>query len=200
MHATRIKHLGQALIACVTLATTAVVADEDSGILDVPLRTIDGEETTLSAYEGKAMLIVNVASKCGLTPQYEGLEAIHRKFSEQGFTVLAFPCNQFGRQEPGTPAQIVEFCQTNYDVTFPLFEKIEVNGKERHPLYEKLAGEDSPFPGNIKWNFGKFLVSPDGAIVSRFEPGVKPESKEVVSAIEGLLAQNGASSDEAAQE
>lgn len=193
----KLFNLATIVAACALLNTTAILAEETDHLLEIPLRTLDGEETNLGALDGKAMLIVNVASRCGLTPQYEGLEALHRKYADQGFTVLGFPCNQFGRQEPGSPAQILEFCQTNYDVTFPLFEKIEVNGAGRHPLYEQLAGESSPFPGNIKWNFGKFLLSPDGSIVRRFEPGVKPDSEEVVSAIETLLAQNGpADSDE----
>ena len=131
---------------------------------------------------------MNVASKCGLTPQYKGLEAIHEKFKDKGFTVLGFPCNQFLSQEPGTNEEIKQFCSSKYNVTFPLFDKIDVNGTKRHPLYVALAGKDSPFPGDIKWNFGKFLIGRDGKILKRFEPKTTPDSKEVTEAIEAALA------------
>lgn len=159
-----------------------------TSLLDIPVKDIDGKETALHAYKGKVMLIVNVASKCGLTPQYKALEAIHEKYKDKGFTVLGFPCNQFRGQEPGTNEQIKQFCSTEYNVTFPLFDKIEVNGPKRHPLYVALAGPESPYPGDIKWNFGKFLVGRDGKIIKRFEPPTKPDSPEVVQAIEAALA------------
>jgi glutathione peroxidase len=157
-------------------------------LYDIPVKDIDGKETTLKNYQGKVLLIVNVASKCGLTPQYKALESIYEKYKGQGFTVLGFPCNQFRGQEPGTNEEIKQFCSSKYNVTFPLFDKLEVNGANRHPLYVALAGEDSPFPGNIKWNFGKFLVGRDGKILKRFEPQTTPDSPQVVEAIQTALA------------
>ena len=159
-----------------------------SALYDVPLRNIDGKDTSLKQYKGKVLLVVNVASKCGLTPQYAALEAIYKKYRDQGFTVLAFPCNQFNGQEPGSNAEIKEFCTSKFDVSFPLFDKINVNGEQRHPLYVALAGKNSPFPGDIKWNFGKFLIGRDGKILQRFEPAVKPDAPEVTKAIENALA------------
>jgi glutathione peroxidase len=155
---------------------------------DIPVKDIDGKETSLKAYQGKVLLIVNVASKCGYTKQYKALEAIYEKYKDKGFVVLAFPCNQFKRQEPGTNEQIKQFCSDSYGVTFPLFDKIEVNGPNRHPLYVALAGPGSPFPGDIKWNFGKFLISRDGKILKRFEPATVPDAPDVVAAIEAALA------------
>ncbi|HVY71027.1 MAG TPA: glutathione peroxidase [Verrucomicrobiae bacterium] len=164
-----------------------VNAESGKSIYDIPLKDINGKSTSLKAYKGKAVLIVNVASKCGYTPQYTALEALHQKYKGKGFEVLGFPCNQFGHQEPGTSEEIKQFCSTKYNVTFPLFEKIEVNGANRNPLYTTLVGADSPFPGDIKWNFTKILVGPDGKIVKRFESGVKPESAEVAESIESVL-------------
>ena len=157
-------------------------------IYDIPLRDIDGKDTSLKPYQGKVMLIVNVASKCGFTPQYTALEALNQKYKDQGLIVLGFPCNQFAHQEPGTDAEIKQFCSSKYNVTFPMFDKIEVNGANRHPLYVLLAGQESPFPGNIGWNFTKFLVGRDGKILKRFNSPVKPDSTEVTSAIETALA------------
>jgi len=159
-----------------------------ASLQDIPIKDIDGKETSLKAYQGKVLLIVNVASKCGLTPQYKALEAIYGKYKDQGFTVLAFPCNQFNGQEPGTNEQIKQFCSSKYSVTFPIFDKIAVNGPKRHPLYVALAGPQSPFPGDIKWNFGKFLVGRDGQILKRFEPRTVPDALEVTAAIEAALA------------
>jgi glutathione peroxidase len=129
-----------------------------------------------------------VASKCGYTPQYTALESTYEKYRDKGFTVLGFPCNQFGGQEPGTDEEIKQFCSSTYQVTFPLFDKIDVNGKERSALYEVLAGNDSPFPGNIRWNFTKFLIGRDGKILARFDSKVTPDSPEVIKAIETALA------------
>jgi glutathione peroxidase len=157
-------------------------------IYDIPVKDIDGKDTTLAAYKGKVVLIVNVASHCGYTPQYANLEAVYQKYKDQGFVILGFPCNQFGAQEPGTNEEIKQFCTSKYDVTFPLFDKIEVNGTNRHPLYVALAGESSPFPGNIKWNFTKFLIGKDGKIINRFDSKVKPDSPEATAAIEAALA------------
>lgn len=156
---------------------------------DIPLKDIDGKETSLAPYKGKVLLIVNVASHCGFTPQYQGLESVYEKYKDKGLVVLGFPCNQFGAQEPGTSEEIKQFCSSKYNVTFPLFEKIEVNGPNRHPLYVSLAGKESPFPGDIKWNFSKFLVSRDGKILKRFESKAAPESPEVIAAIDAALAQ-----------
>jgi glutathione peroxidase len=155
---------------------------------EVPLRDIDGKETSLKTYSGKVLLIVNVASQCGLTPQYKALESIHRKYSPQGFTVVAFPSNDFGAQEPGTNEEIKQFCSARYNVTFPLFDKIHVKGPGQHPLYKTLTGAGAAFPGDIAWNFGKFLVGRDGKVLARFEPKTKPDSPEVIKALEAALA------------
>jgi glutathione peroxidase len=157
-------------------------------IYDIPLKDIDGNSTTLRPYHGKVLLIVNVASKCGFTPQYAALEVLYQKYKDQGLVVLGFPCNQFGHQEPGTDAEIKQFCTSKYDVTFPMFDKIDVNGPNRNPLYVLLAGQNSPFPGNIGWNFTKFLIGRDGKILNRFPSPVKPDSPEVTHAIETALA------------
>ncbi len=159
-------------------------------LFELPIRTLAGEPSSLGEYRGKVLLLVNVASKCGLTPQYAGLERLQEKYGERGFTVLGFPCNQFMGQEPGSAEEIQEFCSTTYGVSFPLFEKIDVNGAERHPLYARLtevadaAGE----AGDVQWNFEKFLVSADGEVVGRFRPRTEPESAELVAAIEEQLA------------
>ena len=158
-------------------------------LYDIPLKTLHGEPTTLAEHKGKALLLVNVASQCGLTPQYTGLEQLQKTYGEHGFSVLGFPCNQFGGQEPGSAEEIETFCSMNYGVSFPLFEKIEVNGENRHPLYEELTkvadaeGKD----GDITWNFEKFLVSAEGEVVARFRPLVAPDAPELVEAVEGAL-------------
>jgi glutathione peroxidase len=157
-------------------------------IYDIPLKDIDGKDATLKPYAGQVMLIVNVASHCGFTPQYAGLEALYKKYGFQGLVICGFPCNQFGGQEPGSATDIKEFCTAKYNVTFPMFDKLAVNGEHRHPLYVALAGKDSPFPGNIKWNFTKFLIGRDGKIVARFDSKVKPDSDEMTKAIEAALA------------
>ena len=167
---------------------TTLAATAESIIYDIKLKDIDGIDTTLAAYKGKAVLIVNVASKCGFTKQYAGLETTFVKFKDKGFVVLGFPCNQFGGQEPGTNDEIKQFCSSKFGVTFPLFDKIEVNGANRHPLFVALAGKDSPFPGDIKWNFNKFLIGKDGKIVNRFDSKIAPESEELTQAIEAVLA------------
>ncbi|HEY2428615.1 MAG TPA: glutathione peroxidase, partial [Acidimicrobiales bacterium] len=154
-------------------------------LFDIPIRTLDGDATTLAEQKGKALLIVNVASKCGLTPQYAGLERLHEQYGDRGFAVLGFPCNQFMGQEPGSADEIRTFCSTTYGVTFPLYEKIEVNGDDRHPIYGELtqATDAEGKAGDITWNFEKFLVSPDGEVVARFRPQVEPEAPEVLEAI-----------------
>src|SRR4051794_6958717 len=171
-----------------TLLVMSALQMSAASIYDVKVKEIDGKETTLAPYRGKVLLIVNVASKCGLTPQYKALEATFEKYNKQGFQILGFPCNQFAGQEPGSNEQIKQFCSSKYNVTFPLFDKIDVNGAHRHPLYVALAGDQSPYPGNIKWNFGKFLIGKDGKILKRFEPSTTPDSPEVSQAIESALA------------
>jgi glutathione peroxidase len=158
-------------------------------IYDPPLHTLDGASASVGDYRGKTLLMVNVASKCGLTPQYEGLERLQKTYGEKGFTVLGFPCNQFGAQEPGSSEEIATFCSATYGVTFPMFEKVEVNGEGRHPIYDQLTAvaDDEGEAGDIQWNFEKFLVSPTGEIVHRFRPMVDPEAPEVIDAIEANL-------------
>ncbi len=156
---------------------------------DFTLPTLKGEPKALRDYAGHVLLLVNVASKCGLTPQYEGLEALQRRYAGRGFSVLGFPCNQFMGQEPGTPEEIESFCKTTYDVTFPLFAKLDVNGPGRAPLYAHLVASDvGPEPaGDIAWNFGKFLVGRDGTILARFSPKVRPDDAALVAALEKAL-------------
>ncbi|MDF0528360.1 glutathione peroxidase [Tsukamurella sp. 8F] len=155
----------------------------------ISLTTLDGGSASLADYAGNAVLVVNVASKCGLTPQYTGLEALAKKYGDRGLTVLGVPCNQFAGQEPGTADEIATFCSTTYGVTFPLLAKADVNGDDRHPLYAELtqvadAGGEA---GDVQWNFEKFLIAPDHATVTRFRPRTEPESDEVVSAVEAAL-------------
>jgi glutathione peroxidase len=154
-----------------------------------PIRTLQGAATALGDFRGKALLLVNVASKCGLTPQYTQLEALQDKLGPKGFTVIGFPCNQFGGQEPGTPEQIQTFCSNSYGVTFPLMEKIEVNGTGRHPIYRELTqiADTAGQAGDIRWNFEKFVVSADGSKITRFNPKVTPDDPAVIAAIEAGL-------------
>ncbi|MFB8245425.1 glutathione peroxidase [Streptomyces sp. NPDC001046] len=161
-----------------------------SSPLDVEIGALQGGSADLSQYAGRAVLVVNVASKCGLTPQYAGLERLQEQYAGRGFTVLGVPCNQFLGQEPGSSEEIAEFCSATYGVTFPMTEKVDVNGEGRHPLYERLTGfaDAEGHSGDIRWNFEKFLVGRDGQIVARFSPQTEPESPEVVAAIEAQLA------------
>lgn len=170
----------------IPLALAATVQAADLGA--IPFKTIDGKPASLADYKGKVVLVVNTASKCGLTPQYEALEALQKKHAAKGFTVIGFPCNDFGGQEPGTVDEIQTFCRTKYAVSFPLMEKIHVKGPEQHPLYTALTGPEGAFPGEVKWNFGKFLIGRDGKPVARFEPRQAPDSAEVAAAIEKALA------------
>jgi glutathione peroxidase len=159
-------------------------------IYDVPINALDGSPADLHDHEGKAILLVNVASKCGLTPQYTGLEELHERYADRGFTVIGVPCNQFMGQEPGTAEEIATFCSSNYGVTFPLTEKVEVNGDGRHPLYQQLvdvADSADGHTGDIRWNFEKFLIAPGGEVVARFNPAVEPTSDEVVGQVEKAL-------------
>jgi glutathione peroxidase len=157
-------------------------------IYDIPANTLSGEASSLAPFEGKTVLVVNVASKCGLTPQYEGLEKLQKQYEGRGFSVVGFPSNQFAGQEPGTSEEIQTFCSTTYGVTFPLFEKIDVNGDDQHPIYAELnqTADAEGYSGDIRWNFEKFLISPDGS-VQRFAPQTEPEDPALVSAIEATL-------------
>ena len=177
-----------ALIMATLFAATAGADAPAAKIQEIPLKDIDGKATSLKDYNGKVLLIVNVASKCGYTPQYTGLEALHQKYKGQGFSVLGFPCNDFGGQEPDAAEEIKKFCSTKYNVTFPLFEKIHVKGTEQHPLYAALTGKSSPLPGEVKWNFGKFLISKDGKILKRWDSKTTPDDKELTAAVEAALA------------
>ena len=158
-------------------------------IYEAPVRTLSGEPASLADYKGRTLLVVNVASRCGLTPQYEGLERLHERYADRGFSVLGFPSNQFGNQEPGSSEEIATFCSTTYGVTFPMFEKIEVNGDQRHPLYQELVDvpDERGYTGDIRWNFEKFLVSPEGEVVGRFFPPMEPEDERITTAIEQNL-------------
>jgi len=159
-------------------------------IHDLAAKTIDGETKNLGDYAGKVLLVVNVASQCGLTPHYTGLEAVYRRYKDRGFAVLGFPCNQFGAQEPGSETEIAAFCSTKFDVTFPLFAKIEVNGPGRHAVYDFLTRQATQpeGPGDIQWNFAKFVVGKDGVVAARFSPMVEPTAPELIAAIEANLA------------
>lgn len=174
------------IMGCVPMAR----AEETPEVLSYTVKSIDGEDVPLSKYKGKVVLIVNVASRCGLTPQYTALEELHEKYSDKGLAVLGFPCNQFLKQEPGTEAEIKEFCSTKYGVEFDMFSKVEVNGEGKSDLYEFLTSKEKnpEFAGDIKWNFTKFLLSKDGKVVARFEPKVTPDDEKVVKAIEAELA------------
>ena len=157
-------------------------------IYEIEVESLEGEAKTLAEHRGKVLLVVTTASQCGFTPQFAGLEQLYAKYADRGFVVLGFPCNQFGQQEPGSNEQIKEFCSLNYSVTFPLFDKLDVNGEHRHPLYTALAGEKSPFPGNIGWNFEKFIIGKNGEVVARFAPKTEPDALEVTQTIEAELA------------
>ncbi|MEV6169349.1 glutathione peroxidase [Streptomyces sp. NPDC051954] len=159
-------------------------------VLDIDIAALQGGAADLGQYKGKAVLIVNVASKCGLTPQYAGLEKLQEQYADRGFTVLGVPCNQFMGQEPGSSEEIAEFCSATYGVTFPMTEKVEVNGDGRHALYDRLTGfaDAEGHTGDIRWNFEKFLIGRDGRVVARFSPQTEPESAEIVAAVEAQLA------------
>lgn len=158
-------------------------------VSQIPLTTLDGKPTSLAEYADRAVLLVNVASKCGLTPQYAALEQLARDYADRGLTVIGVPCNQFMSQEPGTPEEIATFCSTKYGVTFPLLEKTDVNGADRHPLYAELTKtpDAEGQAGDIQWNFEKFVIAPGGEVVSRFRPRTEPDAPEVVAAIEAVL-------------
>lgn len=178
----------------ITILLTINLASDRKGepmpnnIYDVTVKDMSGNDVSLSKYEGKVLLIVNVASECGYTPQYEGLQKLYEAYKDKGFEILAFPCNDFGGQEPGSNEQIKEFCTSTFGVSFQLFDKIKVLGDEREPLYEKLINNPTTEQGDVKWNFEKFLISKSGDIVARFRTKVEPMSDEVVKAVEEELA------------
>ncbi len=168
---------------------THLASAQTKPLTEIPLKDINGKDTSLKPYAGKVLLIVNVASQCGATPQYAGLESLHKEFGARGLVVLGFPCNDFGAQEPGTAAEIKQFCTTNYKVTFPLFEKVRISeGSEQHPLFTALTGKGSPHPGPVTWNFSKFLVGRDGKVAARFDTGTEPDDSALIKAIEKALA------------
>ena len=166
------------------MSVSAFAAD----LTKIPFNDASGKKTSLKEYQGKVVLVVNLASKCGLTPQYAELEALYRQHQDEGFVVVGFPCNDFGGQEPGTIAEIQKFCKAEYDVTFPVMDKISVKGEEQHPLYQALTGKNGAFPGDVRWNFGKFLIGRDGKPIARFEPKTTPDSPEVTAAVDKALA------------
>lgn len=181
------------LIALLAVASTTIVPAEDKAVpaaLNFKAKTIDGKEVDLSQYKGKVVLVVNVASQCGYTPQYKGLETLYESHKADGLVVLGFPSNQFGKQEPGSDAEIKQFCSSKYDVKFDMFSKVDVNGPKAHPFYQYLTSEESnkPYAGKIGWNFEKFLIGRDGQVVGRFKPGVEPDSDELVGAVKKELA------------
>ena len=190
----RVLALSLAAVALLAVARVAPAADpakKPASVLDFKVKDIDGNDVNLSKYRGEVLLIVNTASQCGYTPQYKNLEAVYEKYKGRGFEVLAFPANEFGHQEPGSDAEIKQFCTGKYSVTFPLFSKIVVKGKGIHPLYQFLTSKDTDpkFAGDIRWNFTKFLVNRKGEVIARFEPADAPESPKVTSQVEKALAE-----------
>ncbi len=178
-----------ALLASTAFAGIAFAAPAAGAPLaDIAAQRIDGSKSTMKDYAGKVLLIVNVASECGYTGQYAGLETLHKLHKDRGLVVMGFPCNQFGKQEPGSNAEIAEFCSKNFSVTFPMFAKVEVKGKGQHPLFAQLTGKSSPHPGDIGWNFEKVLVGRDGKLIARYDAGEEPDSEVLVKAIEAALA------------
>ena len=191
----RLVILTLAALATAVVSRAAFAADGDKkpgSVLDFKVQDIDGKNVDLSKFKGDVLLVVNTASKCGYTPQYKGMEEVYGKYKDKGFTVLAFPANEFGHQEPGADSEIKEFCSSNYKTTFPLFSKIVVKGQGIHPLYQFLTSKDTDpkFAGDIPWNFSKFLVNRKGEVIARFAPGDKPEGEKVTKAIETALAES----------
>ena len=193
-----IRSLLAALAASVTFASPAraeappsndQAPDDPTQVMSFTMERLEGGEEDLSAYQGKVVLIVNTASKCGLTPQYEGLQELYETYKDQGFVILGFPANNFMSQEPGSDEEIAQFCERNYGVTFPMFSKISVKGSDQHPLYAKLTSAPEPIGGDVKWNFQKYLVDPSGHVVAKFSPRTKPLNEQVTGKIEELLQQ-----------
>lgn len=186
------KSLHRSFMLLLMVGMSVSAFGEGASVLDHTMKDIDGNDVDLAKYKGQVVLIVNVASKCGLTPQYEQLVAINKKYKDKGFTILGFPANNFMGQEPGTDAEIKTFCSTTYGVDFPIFSKISVKGDDTHPLYQELTSKETngEFGGDIKWNFDKFLVNKEGKVVARFDPPVKPDADEVIAKIESELNAN----------
>lgn len=183
------------LFVCVVVMSPLILAEEKGArkvpaVLNFKMQTLDGQPVELSKYQGKVVLFVNVASECGLTPQYKGLQALHERYAKQGLAIVGVPANEFGGQEPGSNAQIAAFCKKNYGVTFDMLAKVVVDGKDICPLYRYLTSKETnpKFGGPLKWNFTKFLIGRDGQVIGRFEPNIEPEAKELVEAIEAALA------------
>ena len=181
------------LAALMVAGTTSHAADEAAGPLTGTMTSLDGETIELDSYRGSVVLVVNVASRCGNTPQYAGLQDLHEKYADKGLAVLGFPCNQFGGQEPGSESDIKVFCEKNYGVDFPMFSKIDVNGESAVPLYRYLTSDEAPLDdkGNVGWNFEKFLIDRDGKVIARFRSKVQPTSTELIEAIEAALGSAG---------
>jgi glutathione peroxidase len=175
-------------LLAISMLVSGITAVSAADILTIPLKDISGKESSLGAFKGKTLLVVNVASKCGYTRQYKGLEALYQTFKDKGLVVVGIPCNDFGGQEPGTEEEIVQFCSSKYNVTFPLMGKVAIKGETPHPLFAMLTGSEAGHPGPVKWNFNKFLIGKDGRLLQRFESKVEPESEELKSAIEKALA------------
>lgn len=180
------------LLCIVSLAATPAVAESDAApasLLDLEARRLSGPVEALDRYRGEVLLVVNTASRCGFTPQYEGLQSLYERYHERGFTVLGFPSNDFREQEPGTDAEIGAFCEANYGVAFPMYSKVRVQGDDAHPVYAYLTSQPAPIGGPVEWNFQKYLVDREGRVVQRFSPRTEPEAPEVVAAIESLLGE-----------
>jgi glutathione peroxidase len=179
------------ILLLATVMMAQIVKAEDTPALgDIPLKDINGKDTSLKSYAGKVILLVNVASKCGNTPQYAGLEALYEKYKDKGLVIVGVPSNDFAGQEPGTPEEIKAFCTDKYGVTFPLMAKVHVKGSEKCPLYAALTGSQSPFPGEVEWNFGKFLIDKNGKVIGRFNPRVKPDADNLVQAVKSALGES----------
>lgn len=177
----------RAFLLALSILMTSLQAASAPDLLNIPVNDISGKQTTLGSHPGKVILVVNVASKCGYTRQYEGLETLYKKYKDRGLVVAGFPSNEFGGQEPGSDEEILKFCTSKFNVTFPMFSKISVNGSGAHPLFAALTGSAAGHPGPVKWNFNKFLISKDGALIQRFESKVEPDSQELTAAIESAL-------------
>lgn len=184
---TMFKAFASLTLVCLLAVSVQAASPQDGSVLDGKMKSLEGKEVDLSKYEGKVLLVVNVASKCGATPQYQQLQALHNAYQDKGLAVLGFPCNQFGGQEPGTSEQIRQFCDDKYEVSFDMFDKVDVNGDNTAPIYQSLKSYTED-PGDVKWNFEKFLVGKDGKVVARYRTKTKPDAPEVIKAIEAELA------------
>jgi glutathione peroxidase len=183
------RRRGAACVLAFVAWAAGAAAAEEAFVLDYQMKRLDGTSQNLSDYRGQVLLLVNVASKCGLTPQYEGLEALHDRYKARGFAVLGFPANDFAGQEPGSDAQIAEFCRSTYGVEFPMFSKISVKGEHQHPLYREITTLPDPIGGEVQWNFQKYLVNRQGEVVAKFDPRTKPDDPALVAKLEALLAE-----------